>query len=101
VHPRGRDTKEPAVTPGHQQALSHPDVDGRIGVARGEGKVGDKTFFALRLGARLADMFPDAWPRLDKIEHCLDTVAAPPRKAIPAIRARRAPPMMRRPQRAA
>jgi hypothetical protein len=30
-------------------------------------------------------MFPDAWPRLDKIERCPDSVIAAVRKAIPAI----------------
>ncbi|MBN9061757.1 MAG: hypothetical protein J0H41_04855 [Rhizobiales bacterium] len=69
----------------HQQALSHPYVDGRISVARGEGKLGEKAFFILRLSARLADMFPDQWPRLDRIERCPPSVAEAMKKAVPKI----------------
>src|SRR6476646_2906773 len=50
----------------HQQTLRHPQVDGRISVANGTGKIdGATAFFVLRLGARFAKMFPMYWPRLD------------------------------------
>ena len=33
----------------------------------GTGKISDKAFFLIRLEARFAVMFPDPWPRLDRI----------------------------------
>jgi hypothetical protein len=67
----------------HQQALSHPEIDGRISVAHGSGKIGGAAFFILRLGARLANMYPNIWPRLDLIPNCPALVAQAVREAIP------------------
>jgi hypothetical protein len=69
----------------HQAALKHPSVDGRISVATGTGKLGDKAFFILRLGARLSDMYPDEWPRLDLIPRCPPAVAEVVRACIPRV----------------
>ena len=69
----------------HQWALNHPDIDGRISVAHGSGKVGAAAFFVLRLGARFANMFPNQWPRLDLIRNCPTTVAQAVREAIPSV----------------
>jgi len=69
----------------HQRALSHPQVDGRISVAQGSGKVGESAFFVFRLGARFANMFPLVWPRLDLIPTCPSTVAQAVRDAIPSV----------------
>lgn len=71
----------------HQQALQHPVVDGRISVATGDGRVGEKAFFILRLGARLSDMFPNAWPRLDLIPGCPGPVANAVRACVPRVSA--------------
>ena len=68
-----------------QRALSHPQVDGKISVASGDGKVGSSAFFVLRLGARFAEMFPQQWPRLDQIPRCPDSVKAAMRAAVPNI----------------
>src|SRR3974390_980262 len=55
----------------HQQALRHPQVDGKISVAHGTGKIADSAaFFVLRLGARFARMFPQFWPPLDLTPQC-------------------------------
>jgi hypothetical protein len=70
----------------HQQALQHPVVDGRVSVAHGSGKIGHTAFFVFRLGARLANMFPNAWPRLDLMPYCPDVVAQAVREAIPTIK---------------
>jgi len=67
----------------HQRAISHPIVDGRISVATGHGQVGAKAFFVLRLGARLANMYPRLWPRLDLIPGCPQIVAQAVLAAIP------------------
>lgn len=67
----------------HQRALSHPQVDGRISVATGSGKLGGSAFFVLRLGARLAHMYPEVWPRLDKITGCPAGVAQAVKQTIP------------------
>ncbi len=69
----------------HQRALSHPMVDGKISVATGNGFVGAKAFFILRLGSRLADMTPGTWPRLDLVPGCPMVVAEAVRKAIPKL----------------
>jgi hypothetical protein len=69
----------------HQQALSHPYIDGRISVATGSGKIGASAFFILRLGARLANMFPHYWPRLDLMPHCPIQVIQAVRSAIPSV----------------
>jgi hypothetical protein len=69
----------------HQRALNHPQIDGRISVAHGSGKIGATAFFVLRLGARLANMYPNAWPRLDLIPQCPPSVAQAVRQSIPSI----------------
>ena len=69
----------------HQRALNHPQIDGRINVAYGSGKIGTAAFFILRLGARLANMYPNVWPRLDLIPKCPASVAQASRAAIPTI----------------
>ena len=71
----------------HQQALQHPMVDGKISVASGDGRVGEKAFFILRLGARLSDMYPNAWPRLDLIPDCPGPVANAVRACVPRVSA--------------
>jgi len=53
------------------------------GVATGHGQVGSKAFFVLRLGARLANMYPRLWPRLDLIPGCPQMVAQAVLAAIP------------------
>lgn len=68
----------------HQRALDHPVIDGKISVARGDGKLGAKAFFILRLGARLANMYPTLWPRLDLMPRCPPSVAEVSRAAIPS-----------------
>jgi hypothetical protein len=68
----------------HQRALGHPQVDGRISVAHGSGKIGSSAFFILRLGARLANMYPKVWPRLDLIPGCPALVAQAVRESIPS-----------------
>ena len=69
----------------HQRALNHPQIDGRISVAYGSGKIGAAAFFILRLGARLANMYPNVWPRLDLIPKCPASVAQAVRAAIPSV----------------
>ena len=69
----------------HQTALQHPIIDGRISVATGDGRVGPNAFFILRLSARLSDMFPQAWPRLDLIPTCPALVAAAVKDCIPRV----------------
>lgn len=68
-----------------QRALSHPFVDGRINVATGDGRVGEMAFFILRLGARFADMLPQAWPRLDLVPGCPLIVAEAVRRSVPRV----------------
>jgi hypothetical protein len=70
----------------HQEALQHPEIDGKISVAHGStGKIGSSAFFVLRLGARLADMFPNVWPRLDLMPGCPASVAQASRQAVPQL----------------
>ncbi len=69
----------------HQQALNHPVIDGKISVAHDSGKIGSTALFILRLGARLANMYPELWPRLDKIPHCPPLVAIEVRKTVPSV----------------
>lgn len=69
----------------HQAVLKHPSVDGKISVATGNGKLGEKAFFILRLGARLSDMYPEAWPRLDLIPKCPPPVVEVVRACIPRV----------------
>jgi hypothetical protein len=67
----------------HQQALSHPRVDGKISVAHGTGMVGTNAFFILRLNSRFAHMHQNIWPRVDLIPGCPLLVAQAVRTAIP------------------
>jgi hypothetical protein len=69
----------------HQRALDHFQIDGKISVATGSGKVGATAFFVLRLGARFANMFPQQWPRLDLIRRCPASVAQAVKAAIPHV----------------
>ena len=69
----------------HQQQLNHPQIDGKISVVHGSGKLGSFAFFLLRLNARLANMYPNAWPRLDLIPTCPGVVAQAVRQAIPSV----------------
>jgi hypothetical protein len=69
----------------HQKFLNHPVVDGRVSVATGTGKLQDKAFFVYRIGARIANMHPEQWPRLDKITGRPDPVAAAVKRTIPKI----------------
>jgi hypothetical protein len=71
----------------HQTALQHPIVDGKISVATGDGRVGERAFFVLRLGARLSDMYPQYWPRLDLIPTCPPLVAQAVRDCVPRVSA--------------
>lgn len=68
-----------------QRALTHPIIDGRVSVATGDGRVGEMAFFVLRLGARFADMVPNAWPRLDLVPGCPALVAEAVRKCVPKV----------------
>ena len=68
-----------------QRALNHPQIDGKISVAHGTGKIGSSAFFILRLGYRFADMYPNVWPRLDLIPNCPPQVAQTVRASIPKI----------------
>lgn len=69
----------------HQKGINHPYVDGRVSVAKGNGKLGDMAFFVYRLGARLADMYPKLWPRLDLYKECPAPLAEKVRSAIPTL----------------
>ena len=71
----------------HQKALSHPVIDGKISVATGDGKVGSNAFFIMRLNARLSDMHPNVWPRLDPIPGCPGIVANVVRACVPRVSA--------------
>jgi hypothetical protein len=68
-----------------QRAMMHPHVDGRVSVVSGTGKIGANAFFLLRLEARFAIMFPNAWPRLDLIPGCPPEVAMISKSAIPVM----------------
>jgi hypothetical protein len=74
-----------AAITAHQRAINHPQVDGRVSVATGSGKLGASAFFVLRLGARLANMYPDFWPRLDKIPGCPPEVASAVKQTVPHV----------------
>lgn len=70
----------------HQQVTHHPQVDGKVSVVHGSGKVADRiAFFLLRLEARLAVMYPREWPRLDLIPNCPPSVAEVSRFAVPSM----------------
>lgn len=68
-----------------QRALNHPYIDGKASVVTGTGKISDKAFFLIRLEARFAVMFPDAWPRLDLIPNCPSSVLEVSRGAVPNL----------------
>jgi hypothetical protein len=82
----GRDG-DPLVTAitTHQRAINHPQVDGRVSVATGSGMLGKQAFFVLRLGARIANMYPELWPRLDKMPSCPPEVAEAVKKTVPHV----------------
>lgn len=71
----------------HQTALKHQKIDGKLSVAKGNGKIGVDAYFVLRLGARLSDMYPQFWPRLDLIPTCPPLVANAVRSCIPRVSA--------------
>jgi hypothetical protein len=71
----------------HQTALRHPYIDGKISVAKGDGRVAELAYFILRLGARLSDMYPQYWPRLDMIPNCPALVANAVRACVPRVSA--------------
>ncbi len=68
-----------------QQSMNHPYVDGKVSVVTGTGKLGPHAFFLLRLEARFAIMYPNAWPRLDLIPNCPSSVMQVSRGAIPNL----------------
>jgi hypothetical protein len=68
-----------------QRSMNHPQIDGKVSVVSGSGKVGANAFFLLRLEARFAIMFPNAWPRLDLIPNCPNGVLQASRGAIPNL----------------
>ena len=68
-----------------QRAMNHPTIDGKVSVVTGTGKVGAAAFFLLRLEARFAIMFPNAWPRLDLIPSCPSALLHISRGAVPNL----------------
>ena len=68
-----------------QRSMNHPQIDGRASVVTGTGKVGANAFFLLRLEARLAVMYPNAWPRLDLMPNCPPSVAAVSKGVVPTM----------------
>jgi hypothetical protein len=68
-----------------QRSMHHPTVDGKVSVVSGSGHLGDRAFFLLRLEARFAVMFPNAWPRLDLIPGCPNAVRTAAIAAIPQL----------------
>ena len=68
-----------------QRSMGHPSVDGKVSVVTGTGKLGDKAFFLLRLEARFAIMYPNAWPRLDQIPNCPQMVKTAMLAAVPQL----------------
>lgn len=71
----------------HQQGLNHPVVDGKVSVLSGSAGdqrlIGGNAFMVLRIGARIAYMFPDLWPRLDKMPGCPKVVADVVKISVP------------------
>ncbi len=63
-----------------QRALNHPVIDGKASALPGTSgnvRLSDhKAFFIIRLGGRLAYMYPQSWPRLDQMPRCPPSVAA-------------------------
>ena len=68
-----------------QSSMNHPSVDGKVSVVTGTGHLGLNAFFLLRLEARFAIMFPNAWPRLDLIPNCPSSVMQVSRGAVPNL----------------
>src|SRR5262245_22525447 len=68
-----------------QRSMSHPTVDGKVSIVSGSGKLGDKAFFLLRLEARFAIMYPNAWPRLDMIPGCPPALKEAALAAVPQL----------------
>lgn len=85
-HCTGRDD-DPLVRAilANQEAMNHPRVDGLVSVAQGNGKIGTKAYFVLRLGARFATMHERQWPRLDHVAGCPASVAVMVKAAMPKI----------------
>jgi hypothetical protein len=89
-HCTGRDD-DPLVQSilAQQRALNHPIIDGKATPLPGIGgsvRLGEhKAFFIIRLGARLANKFQRAWPRLDQIPKCPAAVIDAVMKSIPKI----------------
>lgn len=69
----------------HQRGMNHPYADGKVSVVTGTGRIGDKAFFLIRLEARFAVMFPNAWPRLDLIPGCPGGVSKAALDAVPNL----------------
>jgi len=67
-----------------QRSMNHL-ADGKVSVVTGSGKIGDKAFFLLRLEARFAVMYPNAWPRLDLIPNCPPAVKVASLSAVPQL----------------
>jgi len=68
-----------------QRSLNHPIIDGKASVVTGTGKLSDKAFFLIRLEARFAVMYPDLWPRLDRIQGCPGSVLEVARGTVPTL----------------
>lgn len=66
-----------------QRFMNHPQVDGKISVVTGTGKNSASAFFLLRLEARFAIMYPNAWPRLDLIPTCPGSILQVSRSTVP------------------
>lgn len=83
---RGNDS-DPLVAAiiAQQRGMNHPTIDGKVSVVTGAGKLTDKAFFLLRLEARFAVMFPNAWPRLDLIPNCPPSIREISVAAIPSL----------------
>jgi len=70
-----------------QEVLQHVPIDGKLSVAKGDGKIdGSHAFFVFRLGARFAEMFNQVWPRLDLIPECPSPVREAALAALPSIK---------------
>jgi len=65
--------------------MGHRSVDGKVSIVTGTGKLGDKVFFLLRLEARFAIMYPNAWPWLDQIPSCPQAVRQAMLAAMPQL----------------
>lgn len=68
-----------------QRSMNHPTVDGKVSVVTGTGKLGAYAYFLLRLEARFAIMYPNAWPRLDLIPNCPPNIMAVSKLSVPIL----------------